>query len=85
MDSLIHIKEKRDWSLKGRACANGRPQQETTKPEDASYPTATSDVVMLTCIIDVNEHRDVATIDIPNAFIQTDLNLYNKDGKWKKL
>jgi len=27
--------------------------------------------VPLTCIVDVEEERDVAVIDIPNAFIQT--------------
>ena len=28
---------------------------------------------MTTCVIDAKENRDVATIDTPNAFIQTDL------------
>jgi hypothetical protein len=27
--------------------------------------------VLLTCIIDAEERRDVAVVDIPNAFIQT--------------
>ena len=27
--------------------------------------------MLLSCVIDAQEHRDVATIDIPNAFIQT--------------
>ena len=27
--------------------------------------------VLLSCVINAQEHRDVATIDIPNAFIQT--------------
>jgi hypothetical protein len=26
---------------------------------------------MLTCVIDANENRDVAIVDIPNAFVQT--------------
>ncbi len=26
---------------------------------------------MLTCVIDVQEDRDVAVVDIPNAFVQT--------------
>jgi len=30
-----------------------------------------SKAVMLTCIINANENRDVAIVDIPNAFIQT--------------
>jgi hypothetical protein len=39
--------------------------------EDASSPTVTQDSVVLTCMIDAKENQDVATIDIPNAIIQT--------------
>ena len=28
-------------------------------------------MVLLSCVINAQEHQDVATIDIPNAFIQT--------------
>jgi hypothetical protein len=38
--------------------------------EDASSPTISAEAVMLTCIVDVNENRDVAIVDIPNAFVQ---------------
>jgi hypothetical protein len=27
--------------------------------------------VILSCIIDAEEHRDIAVVDIPNAFVQT--------------
>jgi hypothetical protein len=27
--------------------------------------------VLLSCIIDIEEHRDVVVVDIPNAFVQT--------------
>ena len=30
-----------------------------------------TDAVLLSCIIDAEEERDVAVIDIPNGFIQT--------------
>ena len=39
--------------------------------EDASSPTVASESVLLSCVIDAEEGRDVAVIDIPNAFIQT--------------
>jgi hypothetical protein len=39
--------------------------------ENASCPTMSSEAVMLTCIVDANENRNVAIVDIPNAFIQT--------------
>jgi hypothetical protein len=34
-------------------------------------PTITTGSILLSCIIDAQEERDVAVIEIPNAFIQT--------------
>jgi hypothetical protein len=39
--------------------------------EDVSSPTVTTESVLLTSITEAKEGRDVAVIDIPNAFIQT--------------
>jgi hypothetical protein len=39
--------------------------------EDASSPTVSSDAVLLMCVVDTNKNRDVAIVDIPNAFVQT--------------
>ena len=39
--------------------------------EDASSPMVSSEAVMLTCIVDANENREVVIVDIPNAFVQT--------------
>ena len=30
-----------------------------------------TEAVLISCVIDAQEYRDVSTIDIPNAFIQT--------------
>ncbi len=42
-----------------------------TKEDDVSSPTVTAEAGMLTCVIDAQEDRDVAVVDIPNAFVQT--------------
>jgi hypothetical protein len=39
--------------------------------EDVSSPTVTPKAVMLTCVINANKNRDVAIVNIPNAFVQT--------------
>ena len=39
--------------------------------EDASSPTILLEVVLLTAAVEAQEERDVTTIHIPNAFIQT--------------
>ena len=51
--------------------AGGNKQRGYISKEDASSPTVTSESVLLSCIIDAEEGRDVAVNDIPNAFIQT--------------
>jgi hypothetical protein len=66
----MFLKEKRDSSLKGRTVAGGNKQRDYISKEHASSPTVATEAVLLSCIIDAKEGRDVAVIDIPNAFIQ---------------
>ncbi len=68
---LMYLKEKRDGKIKGRGCADGRPQRLYTSKIETSSPTASLAGIMLTCMIDAFERRDVATVDIPGAFLQT--------------
>jgi hypothetical protein len=67
----MFLKEKRDGSLKGRTVAGGNKQRDYISNEDASLPTVKTEAVLLSCITDAKEERDVTVIDIPNAFIQT--------------
>lgn len=67
----MYLKEKRDGSTKGRGCADGRPQRVYTPKSETSSPTASLAGILLTCMIDAFERRDVATVDIPGAFLQT--------------
>jgi hypothetical protein len=41
--------------------------------EEVSSPTVSTESTMLTAVIEAAEGRDVATCDIPNAFIQTEV------------
>ena len=68
---LMYLKEKRNGRIKGRGCADGRPQQAYTEKIGTSSPTASLAAIMLTCLIDAFEKRDVTTVDIPGAFLQT--------------
>jgi hypothetical protein len=51
--------------------AGGNKQRDYISKEDASLPTVDTEAMLLSCIIDSKEERDVAVINIPNAFIQT--------------
>jgi hypothetical protein len=69
---LMYLKEKRDGKIKERGCADGRPQRLWTDKHESSSPTAALESLMISAAIDAAERRDVATVDIPGAFLQTD-------------
>jgi hypothetical protein len=73
LESHLFLKEKRDATVKGRMVAGGNKQRGKIDKLDASSPTAALESVLLTAVIDAHEGRDVAVIDIPNAFVQTRL------------
>ena len=67
----MFLKEKRGGAIKCRAVAGGNKHREYISKEDASSPTVATEVILLSCIIDAEDKRDEAVIDIPNGFIQT--------------
>ena len=69
---LMFLKQKRTGQIKGRGCADGRKQRLYTQKDEASSPTVATESVLLSCVIDAKERRDVATVDIPGAFMQGD-------------
>jgi len=71
MKSLFFITEKRDGRIKGRTVADESKQRLWINNEEASSPTVAVESVILSAIIDAKEQREVAVVDIPNAFIQT--------------
>jgi len=80
LESLIFLTEKRDGTIKSRHCANGSTQREYMSREEVSSPTVSTEATILTAVIEAEEERDVGTCDIPNAFIQTDIDRVGKDG-----
>jgi hypothetical protein len=80
METIFFITEKSDKKLKGRTCADGSIQRKWMERDEVSSPTVSTEATMITGVIEAMEGRDVATCDIPNAFVQTDLDEYDKDG-----
>ena len=70
---LMFLKQKRCGKIKGRGCADGRKQKLYKTKEEASSPTIHIESLFLSCIIDAFEKREVATLDIPGAFMQADI------------
>jgi Reverse transcriptase (RNA-dependent DNA polymerase) len=77
---LIFLTEKKDRTIKARHCANGSPQRDWMNREEVSSPTVNTESTLLTVVIEAEEERDIATCDIPNAFIQTHMEEKDQDG-----
>jgi hypothetical protein len=80
MESLTFLVEKNGKQIKAQTCANGSVQRKFMSKEDASSPTVATESNILTGIIDAREKRDLLTLDIPKAFVQTPAGT-TKDGE----
>ena len=64
---------KRSGKIKGCGCADGRKQRLYKGKDETSSPTVFIESLFLSSMIDGHEHRKVMTLDIPGAFMQTDI------------
>jgi hypothetical protein len=67
----MNILEKRDGRVCARAVADGSKEQHQPgyKKEDGASPTIATDSIMITATIDAQKCHNVATVDIPGAFL----------------
>ena len=70
---LMFLKEKRLGKIKGCRCADGRKQRLYKGKDQTSSPTVFIESLFLSSVIDGHEHRKVMTLDIPGAFMQTNI------------
>ena len=70
---LMYLKKKNCGRIKGRGCADGRRQRETTPKSSATSPTVSIEAVFMTAMIDASEGRDIAVVDIPGAYLHADM------------
>jgi hypothetical protein len=73
LESLVFLKEKRDGTIKGGACADGRNKRETVVPRDATPPTVALESFLITATIDAYEERDAEIVDVPGTFLSADM------------
>jgi hypothetical protein len=73
LDSLMFLKEKRNGTIKGRACADRRKQREKSDAGAVTSPTVTLESVLITSTIKAFEKREFAVVDIPGAYLSADI------------
>ena len=68
---LMFLKEMCSGKIKGCRYADGRKQRLYKGKDETSSPTVFIESLFLSSMIDGHEHRNVMTLDIPGAFMQT--------------
>ena len=66
------IKEKRNGVIKGRTCADGRPERKIYTREEVASPTASNDSIMTKLVIAALEKRKVVSWDVEGAHLLAD-------------
>jgi hypothetical protein len=69
LTSLMFLTETCTGKVKARACANESIQQQHIAKEEATVPTVTLDTIFIQSTMFAHERRDVATCNIPGAFL----------------
>jgi hypothetical protein len=80
MATIFFITQNSNNELKRRTCTHGSTQTVGKRRDKVSSPTASTEATMLTGMINTMEKQDVATCDIPDVFVQTDLDEQDTDG-----
>ena len=70
-ESITFLTDKRDGEVKGRTVYNGKSTREWLSCEETASPTAATESIFLSKVIDAKEGRDIMPSTVPNAFIQT--------------
>ena len=77
LSSLVFSKQKQNGKIKGRSCADGRPQRKVFTKAEVTSPTAVMERVFITVTIDAYKNRYVVMVNLPGAFLHTDTNPNN--------
>jgi hypothetical protein len=73
LNYLMFLKQMRCDRIKARGCADGRKQRLHKTKAETSSPTVSTEALFLTALIDANEGREVYTVNIPGAFMHSDM------------
>ena len=74
LNAVNLIKQKRDGTIKGRTCADGSKQKICLgKDESVASLTVSLESLFTTLVIDAYEERDIATFDIPGAYLHAEM------------
>ena len=82
---LFFPKNKRDGMIKGHGCCDRKKQRIYMTKEDTGYPTVSLEALILPCVIDATERRDVYISDIPGEFMHIDMECTFQIDLWRAM
>ncbi len=72
LTSLMFLTKKRTGEVNARQCANSSVQRNYIAKEEATAPAVTTKAIFIQSMVFAHEGHDVATCNIPGAFLQAD-------------
>ena len=73
LNYLMYLKQKRCGRIKARGCADRRKQRVYKGKDETSSLTVSTEALFLSCVIDAQEGCNVVTVDIPGAFMHSEM------------
>jgi hypothetical protein len=70
LTSFMFLTEKHTGEIKAPVCAKGSTQRDHIAKEEATAPTVISGSIFIQATIYAHKNRDIATCNIPGAFLQ---------------
>ena len=81
----MFLKKKQCGKVKGRGYSGRQNQRLYANKDNVSSPTVATESLLLTFLIDAMESRDVAIVDIPGLFMQSNMEGNNGETTNMKL
>ena len=75
MEGRMFLLQKKSGEVKDMFTYNGKTTTDWIVRDEKSIPTTLTEIIILTARLETKEERDVASMDVPNAFIQAHIPL----------
>ena len=69
LEAIMTVKHKRDDTIKGRMCADGRKQRGTMRKEETASATVSMDSVFIATTLESMERRRTCVVNLPGAYL----------------
>ena len=73
LEAIMTVKHKREDTIKGCMCADGRKRRGTMHKEETASSTVSTESVFITAALESMERRRTCAVDLPGAYFSADM------------